>query len=129
MTKLELEDFARKFFNAVDQQDVQGLIPYLSQDVRLQMANMPDSLGINALVAAFEATEQRFSAIRHDIQGIYTGTWTEGDVVSVEATAHYKIGNDRDVSLPVTSTLRINGEGKISDYRIFMDPTPAFADA
>ncbi|BDY05052.1 nuclear transport factor 2 family protein [Ferrimonas sp. YFM] len=128
MNQTKLHEFARAFFAAVDDQHADGLRPYLSDNVRLQMANFPASHGVESLVDAFKATEERFSSITHDVQGICIGNWSEGDVVSVEAIAHYVVreGGNR-VSLPVTSTLRLNGEGKVADYRIFIDPAPAFA--
>jgi hypothetical protein len=91
------------------------------------MANAEPSTGADALVAAFKAAEERFTSIRHELQGIWTGTCGHGPVVSVEAVVHYVIVGGREVSLPVTSTLRLTAEGKVADYRIFMDPAPAFA--
>jgi hypothetical protein len=48
-------------------------------------------------------------------------------VVSVEAIVKYGLTSGTVVELPCTSPLRLQGE-KIADYRIFIEPSPAFAD-
>ena len=48
-------------------------------------------------------------------------------MVSVEAMVTYELPNGTVVVLPCTSTLRLKGE-KIADYRIFIEPSPAFVD-
>ena len=126
MHRKQLEDSARTFLASVDAQNAEGLRPYIADDIRLQMANMEATSGADALIAAFKATEDRFSSITHVIQGIWTGQWEKGDVVSVEAIARYGFADGRTVELPVTSTLRLAADGRVADYRIFMDPGPAF---
>ncbi|ABW26362.1 nuclear transport factor 2 family protein [Acaryochloris marina] len=127
MTQDDLEAFARRFFTAVDAQNADGLRPFLADNVRLQMANLQPTVGADDLVKAFRATEEQFSSITHAIQGCWLGRWEKGLVVSVEAIAHYtKVGGAK-FALPVTSTLRLSADGKVADYRIFMDPGPAFA--
>jgi ketosteroid isomerase-like protein len=92
------------------------------------MANFPATVGVHALRAAFAAAAARFESITHVIQGVWSGTWEQGDVVSVEAQVKYRLADGREIELPCTSTLRLRGE-LVADYRIFMDPAPAFADS
>jgi hypothetical protein len=99
----------------------------MTDDVRLQMANMEPTVGVNLLIAAFQAAADRFRSINHRIQGVWAGRWEAGDVVSVEAMVTYELPNGTVVVLPCTSTLRLKGE-KIADYRIFIEPSPAFVD-
>jgi hypothetical protein len=91
------------------------------------MANMEPSVGVEPLKAAFQAAADRFRSISHEVQGIWGGKWEQGDVVSVEAVVRYELPSGRVVELPCTSTLRLQGD-KIADYRIFIEPSPAFAD-
>lgn len=126
MTSPMLEHYATRFFAAVDAQQAQKLRPYLTPDVTFQLANAPTSTGIDALVEAFAATESLFTSITHDIQGVWSGVWTQGHVISVEANVHYRHVTGEYHVLPVTSTLRLNDQNKICDYRIFMDPSPIF---
>ncbi len=127
MNRDKLEKFARTFFTTVDAQNADGLRPYVTDDIRLQMANMEATAGVGAMMSAFRAAEERFASITHHIQGIWTGLWENGPVVSVEAIARYGFKDGRKIELPVTSTLRLTSDGKVADYRIFMDPGPTFA--
>lgn len=127
MTPDELETFAHMFFGKVDSQNAEELRSLISNDIRLQMANLDPTSGADEMIAAFKATEERFRSIHHEILGVWTGEVEHGLVVSVEAIARYEIFDGRKVSLPVTSTLRLSQDGKVTDYRIFMDPGPAFA--
>lgn len=123
----QLRDFACEFFKAVDAQQADNLIQYISSDIRLQMANLEPTVGVESFISAFKSAEQRFDAIEHYIQGIWIGTWEKGNVISVEAIARYHFNDGLLTELPVTSTLRLDSDMKVCDYRIFMDPTPAFA--
>ncbi|WED23021.1 nuclear transport factor 2 family protein [Vibrio sp. JC009] len=127
MNHRELEDFACSFFAAVDVQCAEGLRPFLTDDVLLRMANMPATIGIEPLIEAFKASEAHFTSVEHIIQGIWTGLWEEGPVVSIEAVVRYGFADGRKIELPANSTLRLTQENKIADYRIFMDPGPAFS--
>lgn len=121
------KQWAKEFFAVVDSRQPEKIATYMTDDVRLQMANMEPSVGVDALRAAFQAAANRFKSINHKIQGVWAGQWESGDVVSVEAIVSYELPSGKVVELPCTSTLRLKGE-KIADYRIFIDPSPAFAD-
>jgi hypothetical protein len=121
------EQWAKDFFAVVDSRQPQKIAAYMTTNVRLQMANMEPSVGVEPLKAAFQAAADRFRSISHRIQGVWGGQWEEGDVVSVEALVRYELPNGRVVELPCSSTLRRQGE-KIADYRIFIEPSPAFSD-
>ena len=120
-------EWAREFFSVVDSRKPEKIATYMTDNVRLQMANMDPSIGVEALTAAFQGAADRFKSISHNIQGIWTGQWELGDVVSVEAIVTYELPGGRTVSIPCTSTLRMKGD-KIADYRIFIEPSPAFTD-
>jgi SnoaL-like domain len=121
------EQWAKEFFAIVDSNQPEKIVAYMTTNVRLQMANMEPSIGVEPLKVAFQAAADRFRSIIHQIQGIWGGKWEHGDVVSVEAMVRYELPSGRVVELPCTSTLRLQGE-KIADYRIFIEPSPAFED-
>jgi len=121
------KQWAKEFFAVVDSRQPAKIAEYMTDDVRLQMANMEPSVGVDFLKAAFQAAADRFSSIEHKIEGVWTGQWESGDVVSVEAVVRYELPGGKVVELPCTSTLRLKGD-KIADYRIFTEPSPAFAN-
>jgi ketosteroid isomerase-like protein len=120
-------EWAKEFFAVVDSRKPEKIVTYMTEDVRLQMANMHPTKGVEALKAAFQGAADRFKSINHKIQGVWTGQWELGDVVSVEAIVTYELPSGKIVAIPCTSTLRLKGK-KIADYRIFIEPSPAFAD-
>lgn len=122
-----LQAWARSFFSAVDAQKADDLRDYFTDDVVFRMANAEPLNGVDTLLDAFGQADLRFTSITHDVTGIWRGTWAGGDVVSVEALVTYTSAEAEPVTLPVTSTLRLNGDGRIADYRIFIEPSPAFA--
>jgi ketosteroid isomerase-like protein len=121
------KQWAKEFFAVVDSRQPEKIAAYMTDDVRLQMANMEPSVGVDFLKAAFQGAADRFKSISHKIQGVWAGQWESGDVVSVEAIVRYELPSGKVVELPCTSTLRFKGE-KIADYRIFIEPSPAFVD-
>lgn len=123
---LNLERWAREFFTAVDSRQPDRIIQFMHPDVRLQMANSSEVRGSEAVKQGFVQAAERFTSIRHDIRGIWKGMWSNGPVVSVEAIVEYQFPDGQMVSLPCTSTLRLRDD-KIADYRIFIDPAPAFS--
>jgi ketosteroid isomerase-like protein len=121
----DLEAWARAFFAKVDRSDAAAIGADLTDDVHMVRGNGTPLVSRAAVEAAFRAGGTRFRALRHEITGVWRGKWSGGDVVSVEAVAHYTFPDGREVALPVTSTLRLVGR-KVADYRIFMDGRPAF---
>jgi ketosteroid isomerase-like protein len=121
------EQWVKEFFAVVDSRQPEKIAAYMTSNVRLQMANMEPSVGVEPLKAAFQAAADRFRPISHEIQGIWGGMWEQGDVVRVEAVVRYELRSGTVVELPCTSPLRLRGD-KIADYRIFIEPSPAFAD-
>ena len=121
------EQWARDFVPVVDSRQPEKIAAYMTSNVRLQMASMEPSVGVEQLKAAFQAAADRFRSISHKIRGIWTGQCEQGDVVSVEAIVRYELPSGRVVELPCTSALRLHGE-KIAGYRIFIESSPAFAD-
>jgi hypothetical protein len=60
------------------------------------------------------------------VTGVWRGQWEHGPVLAVEAEVTYtRRDGSQTPPLPVTSTLRAV-DGRIQDYRIFMDPSPLF---
>lgn len=120
-----LDQWAVEFFAAVDSRDGDRVCNYVTEDVRFQMANLPVSHGVDALRASFAAGAQQTSSMAHTIQGVWSGTWERGQVISVEALVRYGLSNGALVEAGATSTLRLVDD-KVADYRIFMDPSAVF---
>lgn len=121
------EKWATEFFRAVDSSQPDKIAQFVTDDVRLQMANREVGRGVDEFKSAFEGAANRFVSIVHKIEGVWSGVWEQGEVVSVEALVQYELPNKKVIELPCTTTLRLRGD-KIADYRIFIEPSPAFRE-
>ena len=68
------------------------------------------------------------AGVSHEVLGVWTGTWSGGNVVSVESEVTYaRLDGSRVGPLPVTSTVRLTVRGTVARYQIYIDPTPLSA--
>lgn len=116
----------RAFFSSVDAADLAALRTAFDPEIVLVMGNADPVRGSDDVLAAFQNVSEQFSSIRHEVNAVWRGTWERGGVCSAECIATYKREGGEAVSLPVTSTLRLTPEGKVAEYRIYMDPSPVF---
>ena len=72
-------------------------------------------------LAGFYAT---IGGLHHDI----VEQWEQGRATIVEGLVTYTRQDGLDVSVPVVTIYRTNGDDLIADYRIYGDLTPVFAD-
>lgn len=119
-------EWAAEFFKVVDSQQPEDIVAYMTDDVRLQMANFEATVGIEHAKQAFAGAAEKFNSIQHLIDGVWKGVSGGLEVVSVESWVRYELADGREVEIPATSTMRIRDE-KICDYRIYIDPTPAWS--
>ena len=126
--ELDTEEDIRDFLAAVDGGDQASLAVAFADDIVLTFGNAEPVCGERKVLATFAGTSKTFASIHHELEGVWQGEWAKGKVRSAECKATYTHHDGTTVTLPVTSTLRLNAAGEISDYRIFMDPAPAFSD-
>jgi ketosteroid isomerase-like protein len=113
------------FFAAVDSRDPDRIAAFFSDDVRIAFANLPIVVGREAVRRSFAQSAAFRRAVRHDITGVWTGCDGDLRVISVEANVTYTLADERGVTVPCTSTLRIR-DADIVDYRVFIDTTPVW---
>ena len=116
-----------ELLKAVDTANETALETAFDTDIILIFGNQDPIKGRDEVLETFRSTSDTFEAIHHELHGVWMGVWDKGEVRSVECTANYTRKDGNTISLPVTSTLRLTKEGRIADYRIFMDASPAFA--
>lgn len=65
--------------------------------------------------------------LSHEITGVWSGSWEEGEVKSVENSVTFtRKDGTRTQPIPATATFRMEGD-RIKDCRIFGDVSPVFA--
>ena len=119
--------YVADLFHAVDALNAAAFAERFAEDGTFRFGNAPAAVGrrqIEESVAGFFST---IGGLKHEILGVWSGTWEGGAVTSVETTVTYR-RKDATVTdaIPVTSTLRMRGD-LIADFRVFADISPVFA--
>ena len=119
--------YVADLFHAVDALNAAAFAERFAEDGTFRFGNGPAAVGrrqIEESVAGFFST---IGGLKHEILGVWSGTWEGGAVTSVETTVTYR-RKDATVTdaIPVTSTLRMRGD-LIADFRVFADISPVFA--
>ncbi len=125
------DEGVRAIFAAVDSCDPDAIAAHFADDIHLVIGSSAPVEGRQDASEAFATVGRTFSSVRHAISGIWRGrSEAQGrtaDVASVEAAVTYTLPDGRSVTVPCTSTLRLAEDGRIRDYRIFMDAAPVQA--
>jgi ketosteroid isomerase-like protein len=116
-----------RMFASVDRMDPDEVASYFTEDGSVRFGNAEPVVGRSAIREALAAFFSTIDGLRHDITGIWSGKWEQGEVYSVEAEATYTRKDGSEVKLPVTSTLRMKGD-LVQDWRVFMDISPVYAE-
>jgi hypothetical protein len=112
---------------SVDRMDPDEFASCFTEDGSFRFGNAEPVVGRSAIREAAAAFFSTIDGVHHDIQGIWSGKWEQGEVYSVEAEATYTRKDGSEVKLPVTSTLRMKGD-LVQDWRVFMDISPVYAE-
>ena len=123
MTETAAEDTVRAIIEATDAADVNWVSDLVTDDIRLQFGSTEPTVGKQVLIDGAVAFNASIASIRHDINALWT---VEPDVVVTEMMVHYERLDGQGVSLPCTNIFRVR-DGKIADYRVYMDIAPVFA--
>jgi ketosteroid isomerase-like protein len=115
-------DYVRQVFAAFDAKDVSTLAGFMTDDVRLRLANAEPVEGKATFVEAVKAFLGSVAGFRHEILNV----WTDGDALIAEFDVHYTRLDRREVTLPCCNVFRVR-DGLISEYRSYIDATPVYA--
>jgi ketosteroid isomerase-like protein len=115
-------------FRAIDSMDAGTLAGAFTEDGTFRFGNSEPVAGRQQVQRSVAEFFSMIGGLSHNITGVWSGTWAEGEVKSVEAEVTYtRRDGTRTQPLPVTSTLRMEGDW-IKDYMVFMDVSPLFAE-
>ena len=117
----------RELFSALDALDTAAVMKMFTDNPTLRFGNAEPAVGWDEVEATVSGFLSMIAGLRHDITGVWTGTWPGGEVNSIESHVTYiRKDGSRVGPLPATTTLRFEGD-RIKDYQIFIDASPLFA--
>jgi hypothetical protein len=114
-------------FDSIDGMDAAGFAKAFTENGSFTFGNAEPVVGREGIVATVAGFFSSIGGLRHEISGVWSGTWEGGDVKSVEGNVNYTRKDGSMVPpIPAVSTLRLRGD-LIEDYRIFVDLAPLFS--
>lgn len=114
----------KEIFETVDRMDAKGFASFFTDNGLFRFGNAPTVKGRDEITGAVEQFFASIKALSHRIIDEWS---SEGvDIAEVEVT--YTRHDDSKVDLTAACVFRLEGQ-QISDYRIYMDITPLYAEA
>lgn len=116
-------EFAAKVFKSVDAKDVEQFMNYLSEDSTFVFGNAEPVFSRAAIfghVEDFLATVRRTT---HDLLDV----WQINDVIIARMSVTYTRHNGKESSYPCVTVWEMKN-GRIADYRIYIDNSGLFTD-
>jgi hypothetical protein len=114
-----------RVFETIDRMKADEYASYFAEDASFRFGNAEPIVGRQTIRDAMVVFFSTIKGLHHEVVGVWEGEWEQGDVYSVETEVTYKRTDDGVVSLPATSTMRMNGD-LIQDWRIFADISPVY---
>ena len=115
-------------FRVIDSMDARTFAEAFAEEGTFRFGNSEPVAGTQKVQQSVSEFFSLIGGLSHNITGVWSGVWEKGEVKSVEAEVTFtRRDGSRTQPLPVTSTLRME-EGRISDYTVFMDISPVFAE-
>lgn len=111
-------DVTRDLLKAADT-DIAAFFAAFTDDCRFRMGNAETVVGrenIQAWVASYLGA---VAGMRH----VILEEFVDGDVAALRVEVTYTMRNGTEFTLPAVTRTRIR-DGKVSEYLIFMDPSP-----
>jgi ketosteroid isomerase-like protein len=110
-------------FRIVDAMDAAGFADLFSDDGTATFANAEPMAGRAAIRAGIGGFFGSIAGLRHRI----VRTWQVRADTVAETVVTYRRLDGREVSVPAVSIWHTTPDGRIDDYRIFVDLAPLYA--
>jgi ketosteroid isomerase-like protein len=112
-------------FSALDNRDMDTFIGFLADDVVVHFGNSEPIQGTHEFVGLFASVMSALKAVKHDVNDVWQDA-AEPTVLIARLTVHYTRADDLVVSLPVCNVFRLRDDGRIFEYRVYVDMAPVF---
>lgn len=120
---VEATQWAEEFFALVDAGDADGVAGRVTADAVLATGNGEPIVGREGIRGAIANFQTLITSISHEV----VRAWEVGDGYVAELQVTYVRLDGGKLVLPCTNIFDVDGDGQITDYKIFMDMTPVFA--
>ena len=111
-------------FHALDSQGVEGLFPYLRDDIRFRFASYPEVTGQQSIAELWNGMSAAVSKLEHHLDEILIHETT----VFCYGTVTYHLHQGNPVCVPFANRFVIT-EDKISEYHSYVDASAVLGAA
>jgi ketosteroid isomerase-like protein len=119
------EHIVRELFAALDAGNIETALGFMAEDVALRLGSFDPTVGHAGFAALATTMGGVVASMSHDLLAV----WTTGEpdpAVICEAAVTYRRHDGSELTLPCVSVFRVR-DGRVADYRIYMDINPVFA--
>jgi ketosteroid isomerase-like protein len=114
----------RELFAALDAGDVDGALQLMTEDVAFRFGSADPVVGRAAFAEGVSALASTIVSLTHRLLAVWT-TVAPDPAVICEMAVTYRRHDGSELTLPCANVFRLQ-EGRIADYRIYMDVNPVF---
>jgi ketosteroid isomerase-like protein len=107
-------------FTAIDTVDVDGFMGWLTDDCSFVYGSGEPVRGAAAVRAAVEGFLASFAGVAHRVDS----NWESDDAAITEGAVTYTGADGRSTTLPFCDVFHFAADGRIREYRVYIDPTP-----
>ena len=107
-------------FAAIDAGDVDAFMEWLTDDCSFVYGSSEPVRGADAVRAVVAGFLAGFSSVAHRLDA----SWEADGTAITEGAVTYTLSDGTTVTLPFCNVFRLAADGRIRDYRIYIDPTP-----
>lgn len=104
--------------------DPDAFAKYLAEDVTMVFGNGEPIEGREAARETWASFCELVDGVRHEV----VNRWELDDATIAETNVTYTRGDWQAVTVPVVTIYSVGGDDLITDYRVFLDLAPVFAE-
>jgi hypothetical protein len=113
-----------RMFADIERMDAHAWSRYLAPDAVMRWGNEEPIYGRDACEAAAAALYARIKGLRYDLVEL----WEHGEATIVEANITWIRIDGLELTVPLVTIYRTDANDLISDYRVYTDLAPVFAE-
>jgi limonene-1,2-epoxide hydrolase len=113
----------KKLFTFIDAMDLESFLSFISKDGTFRFGSAPAVVGHDAIQDVVGGFFESIAGLRH----VLKRTIVSGSTIICEGEVTYTRLDDSSITLPFTNIFEVSS-GVISEYKIYIDITPLYAD-
>lgn len=114
---------ADQFYRQLDELNLQAYMAFFADDATLRFANFPPLVGKIAIEENFRSLA---STVVRGMQHQFVDRWESKGSIVLESNVTYDLFDDRVVTVPAITVLRVNSLNKVADMRVYIDASSVF---